>query len=103
MAFKIISKPYDLMYNSKPVCPKCGHEMQDACELDLQSDGDSTEVECGECGEDFKVELDLEITYNTYPVENKSAEPAEKDDLVPIFEIGPAPASALNILGNMLE
>lgn len=57
--------PLDCWREVDPRCPVCGHVMEDAWELGIQSDGDSTEAECYECEHAYKVTLHIEYSYTT--------------------------------------
>lgn len=57
--------PIDLKYNMRPVCPKCGKEMQNACDFSFGGEMEGTEeVEC-DCGAEFTITREVEITYST--------------------------------------
>jgi hypothetical protein len=62
---KDIEEEIDCDYNSEPVCPYCGYHKDGAWELGLGGDGDDIDVECGDCGETYRIILNLEITYST--------------------------------------
>lgn len=51
----------DLSYNRDPVCPYCGHKMQDAWELP----SDDGEADCGECLKPFLYSRHVDVTYST--------------------------------------
>jgi hypothetical protein len=55
----------DLNFTDAPICPWCGH-IRDAWELGLE-DGDTTEVDCGECGKQYRVTASVNISYSTQP------------------------------------
>lgn len=57
----IIPTGVDLEYNRAPICPYCGCAMRDAWELG----DDPDKVDCGACGETYKVERHVEVTYST--------------------------------------
>jgi len=61
----------DTDYTREAVCPYCGWENSDSWELRLDGDGDSTTIKCGECEKEFKVYLNLEVTYSTEKIEEK--------------------------------
>ena len=54
----------DLDYTDEPVCPHCGAEMADAWEYQLL-DGDSEVVDCGRCGQQYKMTRNIDVTYST--------------------------------------
>lgn len=58
----------DESYGNDPVCPHCGHRMQDAWELNLE-DGEGQEHECGECFKTYYVERHVSVNYTSKKVE----------------------------------
>lgn len=65
----------DLMFNDSPVCPHCRHEEEDAWELNLGSDGDSTEITCGNCEKSYGISVNVSRTYNTHKLEESPNKP----------------------------
>ena len=64
-----------LRFNADPICPYCGKAYRDAWEIDFHGEMEgSTEITCGGCEREFFVERNVEVTYNTAPLENE--EPA---------------------------
>ena len=47
------------------VCPYCGEEIEDSWELD----GDSSDVDCAECGKEFFYERNIDINYTSLKME----------------------------------
>jgi hypothetical protein len=52
------------------ICPYCGHKdgYGEACDLDLEYDGDKVDAPCGTCGRDFRVTLCVTYEWRTDPV-----------------------------------
>ena len=65
--------PFDTEWADYITCPKCGYVDQEVCEYprELDRDGDTTSVDCSECGADFTVSLCVSYNYTT-----RLAEPA---------------------------
>lgn len=64
--------PVDLKFNEQPVCPYCGYIRQDAWEINFGSnlfDGEAG-IYCGECGKEYRVCREVEVTYSTYTLES---------------------------------
>ena len=59
-------------YGNYPKCPKCGHEEQDAWELDMEDD-DAQDLECGECEHAYRVSLSVSYTYESRDIAPPSA------------------------------
>jgi uncharacterized Zn-finger protein len=59
-----MTKELNLKYNREPVCPYCGDILTDAWEMNLR-DGESEDVTCGNCDEEFKVTCSIDVTYDT--------------------------------------
>jgi hypothetical protein len=57
---------FECSFSSKPVCPYCGNEEEDAWEIDFGDglEGD-TEHDCGSCGETYFVSRSVSIYYST--------------------------------------
>lgn len=54
----------DTKHTRKPVCPYCGHiENNDEWQLKVQYE--DTEIDCEECGAEYKCFREVEITYST--------------------------------------
>jgi hypothetical protein len=51
-------------------CPHCGEADEETCEYPrgLQRDGDSSETDCGFCGEPFKVTMCVSYSFATEPL-----------------------------------
>lgn len=51
-------------------CPHCGEADEDRCEypLALQYDGDTSELDCGFCGEPFKITMCVSYSFATEPL-----------------------------------
>ncbi len=64
----------DHAYTSKPVCPHCGHERDDTCELQSE---DPAEVECEACDKEYRVFCNIEISFCTETFD-REAEAVEK-------------------------
>jgi uncharacterized paraquat-inducible protein A len=56
----------DTSYTQSPICPGCGHVIQDAWELDFGPclEGEA-EIECDRCGVAIKIERQCDVTYTT--------------------------------------
>jgi transcription elongation factor Elf1 len=59
-------------YTQSPVCPYCGDVDDSAWELDFGNGSDMV-TNCGNCGEDYVITREIEITYTTEPIEKKDA------------------------------
>lgn len=60
----------DLSYNDEAKCPYCGFDDYDCWELDID-DGAECTTGCPSCGKEYGVMRNIEITYTTWPLENK--------------------------------
>jgi hypothetical protein len=65
-------------YQSRPVCPHCGHVHQDAWEWDFGGAEGDRDCFCGRCEKPFRCSRTIVVEYSTKPV-------AETPD----FEPGP--------------
>lgn len=52
------------LYTDNITCPYCNWEDEDSWELRENS----AELICGNCGEEFFVERDIQVTYSTLPI-----------------------------------
>lgn len=68
-------KDIDHEYTNEIVCPHCGYEYGDSWEY-LESDGDTREMECDECGEKFEAVLHLTVEYSTEKIESAAEDNA---------------------------
>lgn len=57
----------DTDYTNEPVCPHCGDTFDGAWELDFYVD--QADVCCGSCGQDFRCERHVDVSYSTSKVE----------------------------------
>lgn len=57
----------DYNFNSKPKCPWCNHEVEEADELELAQD-ESTEIECDGCQKFYEITAHWSIDYSTVAV-----------------------------------
>lgn len=48
-------------YNCAPICPYCGHVKT----VELEDGLEDFETECTNCGSEYKVDVEVEVTYNT--------------------------------------
>jgi hypothetical protein len=59
----------ELWGNSFPICPHCGHE-QETTELNSEfedfQDDEVIKTECDSCDEDFYIQLNMPVRYNTF-------------------------------------
>jgi len=55
----------DTKLEDKVICPYCGSVQEDVWDYDLKDDDDSTTTECGNCGEEFNVSMQLNPKYTT--------------------------------------
>lgn len=62
------AKPIETEFTPLPVCPYCGHEVSDAWEYR----NDEFEHECSNCEKRFTVTRDLDVTYCTFKIDEKS-------------------------------
>jgi transcription elongation factor Elf1 len=53
-----------ITYEKYIICPYCG------CRNDEDDEHESREIECDECGERFKMEIEYDISYSTYKLED---------------------------------
>jgi len=60
----LISKN-DLRYTREPICPYCGNKDRDAWEYDFGDMEGTIETDCGNCGKEYYVTRNVEITYST--------------------------------------
>jgi|APSaa5957512535_1039671.scaffolds.fasta_scaffold639239_1 hypothetical protein len=58
----------DLWANPRPMCPHCGYEIVDAWDWDLRQE-DWVEIDCPDCEEPFNVQMLVEVTYTTAPLD----------------------------------
>lgn len=49
----------------EPICPHCGHQEQDAWEIDFGGAEGGTIVACGSCGEDYFCYREIDVRYTT--------------------------------------
>ncbi len=56
----------DHSFTDEIVCPHCGYKFHDSWEL---NDQDGTKQDCAECGEEFELAVNFEVTYSTYKKE----------------------------------
>lgn len=57
---------YELWHNAEPKCPYCGHDNYVEAE-DLPShDGDELDIECSNCEKEFKIVMNIEVTFYSY-------------------------------------
>jgi hypothetical protein len=60
---------FDTAWVDFPTCPWCGYEDQDWWEdPELQNDGDTTLIECGQCGEQYRTTLSVETRFDSEKV-----------------------------------
>lgn len=61
-----MSSPEDIDFTwcDRPTCPHCGNAEDDYCDID-HSDGGETEMNCGSCGEDYVVQANVLIRWNS--------------------------------------
>lgn len=49
-----------------PVCPHCGARLDDWWDgLGLNHDGDTTDIDCGSCGENYQIEFYVDVSFST--------------------------------------
>lgn len=53
-------------YTDKIKCPYCGDENEDSWEYD---DCCGSKIDCGECGEEFRLTVHYQVSYTTNKVE----------------------------------
>lgn len=58
---------FETEYADNPVCPYCGHEMQNAWEIDFGPTGleGSADVDCDSCGKIYHIEQTVSVYYTT--------------------------------------
>lgn len=60
---------FDTEWTTFPVCPHCGETDQDWWDgLGPKDDGDSWEVECGACQQDYVVTMSVSTHFETQPL-----------------------------------
>lgn len=55
----------DFWHTEKIKCPYCSYEFSNSLEYNLSNDGETTNISCQECGREFDIEFNVEITYTT--------------------------------------
>jgi DNA-directed RNA polymerase subunit RPC12/RpoP len=65
-------------YTDKITCPYCGYEDIDSWEF-AENNGNYT---CSDCGKDFFVERDVEVTYSSFPIEINNSVVSELSKLI---------------------
>lgn len=61
-----------------PVCPHCGHRERDWTELVCDSwhgEDDTTETDCGRCGQAYQVTMHVSHSFTTAPAPRKESQP----------------------------
>jgi len=56
---------YNTEYTDEPVCPHCGHKIEDAWEIDFEGQ-ECAKIDCPECDKPIEVCKNMSITYNTH-------------------------------------
>ena len=56
----------DAPVQGTPRCPHCGAEETDWWEMNFQSDGDTREVSCGSCEEEYTIEISISPEFRTW-------------------------------------
>lgn len=75
-------------YTDEIVCPYCGDEKADSWESE---DCDGTNEHCGECGEEYHLNVHFEVTYTTHKTKDKPKVKNEKcpyEGLKRLYELG---------------
>lgn len=62
----------DLWHNDEAKCPYCGFEDYDSWELGIDEDVEET-TECPNCGEEYGVMRNVDITYTTWELKKGEA------------------------------
>jgi DNA-directed RNA polymerase subunit RPC12/RpoP len=57
---------WDYQYENDITCPYCGYKDRDSWEHHMR-DGDTEEIECGQCEKTFDVSCDVSVTYTSEP------------------------------------
>lgn len=61
---------FDTEWTDEPKCPYCGFEGQDWWDgLEPKSDGDSWDVDCGDCGKEYRVIMSVSTHFSTEKIE----------------------------------
>jgi hypothetical protein len=58
----------------KIVCPYCYDVFDESYEYNDYIQDDKVSIDCGNCGKEFDVTMDVSITYSTYKKDNKDEE-----------------------------
>ena len=67
-----MNKEIECDYTNEIVCPYCGEEAGDSWETSKDmSNGESATCECQACDKKFNVSVDIDITYNSWKLEDK--------------------------------
>ncbi len=61
-----MSNKIDHEITSEIVCPYCGYEEGDSWEWQHFLELGECSGECGECGKEFYITMDVDVTYSTY-------------------------------------
>jgi DNA-directed RNA polymerase subunit RPC12/RpoP len=70
-----MSEPIDTQRNPQPVCPHCGAPERDAWEIDFGAGMEGeTEIECGNCSEEYVAAREVSVTYSTRKVSKQQAQ-----------------------------
>ena len=59
---KEVMKEFDTKHTREIICPHCGYEHSDSWEY---SDEGGTTQECDECGNEYTLEIEFDVTYCT--------------------------------------
>lgn len=62
------------LYQPLITCPYCSHKIENS--FDYNRD-ENDYLECEECEETFEFVVEIEVSYSTYPVENKNLQGGE--------------------------
>ena len=58
----------DIEYATFITCPYCGDKYEDMCDYGFKeyNDGEKIVTNCGECGKEFEVILNVEYSFSSY-------------------------------------
>jgi len=60
----------DTENTDSPVCPNCGDEVADTCDIDIKfEDGATTQIECGACGLEYEIQLNVSFDWTTTKID----------------------------------
>jgi len=68
-SYKNKNSTIDTWYTPNIICPYCGYEDHDSWEHNNDLEDGPQVIFCGDCGEEFWCQMDIEVTYLTKKIE----------------------------------